>query len=164
MWLERDITRPFVARFRYRAAASEGAADGLVFMFYKSRDYEPGRGGSLGFHEGGRCEIGEGDSGYGVEVDNWNNRCDRSTNHFGIVYGSIGNHLFAVDDERTFDGEWHDMIVTVGEDFIQVVVDDTSIGRWEGEIDRTHGGLGFSAATGGASDEYQISDVTISCL
>jgi len=166
VWLERDIMRPFVARFSFRAAQREEAADGLVFMFYKNRDYEPGRGGSLGFEAGGHegCRPAEGDSGYGVEMDSWNNGCDASANHFGIVHGTIGNHLLVIDDPRTFDSEWHDMVVTVATDWIEVVVDDTSIGRWEGEIDRTYGGLGFSAARGGASDEYMISDISISCL
>jgi hypothetical protein len=69
-----------------------------------------------------------------------------------------------VDDPRTFDAEWHEMVVTVDVDTVTVELDGDSILTWTGAIDRTYGGLGFGAATGGANDEYVVDDIEISCL
>ena len=54
VWLETTVTEPFTAEFSYNIGAGTGTGtgtggDGMVFMFYKNRDYVPGTGGCLGF-------------------------------------------------------------------------------------------------------------------
>lgn len=165
VWLAHDLTAPFVARFAFRAASLATPADGLIFMFYKDRDYVPGTGGVLGFMERERCDGRERTSGYGFEVDNYrNSSCEASANHFALVHESIFDELDLVRDDRTADGAWHDVEVTVEEAAISVALDGEPLLHWEGTIDRTFGGLGFGAATGGLFEEYVISDVELACL
>ncbi|MCI0824805.1 MAG: hypothetical protein J4N90_08650 [Chloroflexi bacterium] len=52
VWLETTVTEPFTAEFSYNIGAGAGTGtggDGMVFMFYKNRDYVPGTRGCLGF-------------------------------------------------------------------------------------------------------------------
>lgn len=164
VWLQHELTRTFVARFRFRAAMSEASADGMVFMFYKDPNYAPSAGGDLSFDAGGGCDDATEGTGYGIEIDHWNNTCDSSANHVALIHERVGGHLAVVDDPRTFDGEWHEMVVTVDVDSVAVQLDGDVILSWTGSIDRTFGGLGFGASTGGANDEYVIDDIEISCL
>jgi hypothetical protein len=164
VWLRSDLVAPFTARFSFRAARSATAADGLVFMFYKDRDYEPGTGGSLGFGAGEDCPADGSGTGYGFEMDNYQGACDGDNHHFGLIYRSVTDHLVVATDERTRDGAWHEAEVVVGERAVDVSIDGVALLHWEGDLDRTHGGLGFTAATGGLMEEYVISDVSVECL
>jgi hypothetical protein len=163
VWLAHELRGPFQARFRYRAPSGDDVADGLVLIFYKDRDYEPGSGGSLGFEERD-CGEGRGISGYGIEVDNYRNPCDASGSHIAILEGPTASHLERVNDARAKDGAWHDVLVVVAESSISVELDGAPLLSWEGTIDRTFGGLALSAATGGLWAEYVVSDVELSCL
>jgi hypothetical protein len=164
IWLRHEVFAPFVARFRFRAAMAAGSADGLVIMFYKDADYVPAAGGDLSFDAGDGCNVDAPGTGYGIEIDNWQNGCDASANHVALIHQRVGGHLAAVDDARTFDGAWHDMAVTVDVGSVTVTLDGDTILTWTGAIDRTFGGLGFGAATGGANDEYVVDDIEIDCL
>jgi hypothetical protein len=164
IWLQQEVSRTFVARFRFRAAMSGDSADGLVFMFYKDPNYEPRAGGELSFDEGDGCSDETEGTGYGIEIDNWANPCDGSANHVALIHQRIGGHLAVVDDPRTFDGAWHEMVVTVDVGSVAVELDGDAVLSWTGAIDRSFGGLGFGASTGGANDEYVVDDIEISCL
>jgi hypothetical protein len=164
VWLNWDIFSPFTIEFRYKAGSGTGA-DGIVFMFYKKKDYEPYDGGALGFTAppGGPYSP-TAVLGYGIELDNWYNEGsynDPSANHIALIKDHVNNHLKYVNDERTEDNEWHKVKVAVGVSTIGVYVDNSLAFAWEGQIDRTYGGLGFSATTGAANNWHIIDDVKI---
>jgi hypothetical protein len=170
IWFDRDIFSPFTAEFRYKAGSGTGA-DGLVFMFYKQKDYDPYNGGCLGFTTPpGGSSSSTLVPGYGIEFDNFNNGFDGGTeqfddpsgNHIAIIKDSVDNHIKYVVDPRTEDDRWHNVKIIVGNSIIEVYVDSELVLRWEGKIDRTYGGLGFSGATGYYDYWHIIDDVKIS--
>ena len=164
VWLNQDIFSPFTVEFKYLAGGSSGrwSADGLVFMFYKKKDYEPLDGGSLGFMTIPQPMTAV--SGYGIEFDNYENDLDfpdPSGNHIALIEDSVSNHLVYRDDSRTEDNRWHDVRVTVGSSTIEVYVDNEMLFTWEGLIERTYGGIGFGAGTGAGTNRHLIDDVKI---
>jgi len=158
IWLNQDIFSPFIAEFKYKAGGG-GCADGLVFMFYKKKDYLPYDGGGLGFVSppGGPSTMTS-VPGYGIEFDNYRHECgcgpgvleDPSNNHIALIKDNVTNHLAYKNDPRTEDYEWHNVKVVVGNSKIEVYVDNESVINWEGNIDRTYGGIGFAGTTGGS--------------
>jgi hypothetical protein len=171
VWLNQDIFSPFTIEFKYRAGESSGrrSADGLVFMFYKKKDYEPLDGGSLGFMTTPQPMTAV--SGYGIEFDNYDNELDftePSGNHIALIEDSVSNHLVYRDDMRTEDNRWHDVRVTVGSSTVEVYVDNEMLFTWvkerglrKGLIERTYGGMGFGAGTGAGTNWHLIDDVKI---
>ena len=115
MWLDHEITQPFITEFRYKAGGGS-RGDGFVFMFYKDKGYDAEAGGCLGFGTGSSCR---GVPGFGIEFDSYSNSgspySDPSANHIALVQDSVTNHLAYADDPRTEDNVWHDVRVTVGE-------------------------------------------------
>ena len=171
IWLDSAVTQPFVAEFRYNIGGGTGG-DGMVFMFYKNRDYSPGAGGCLGFvpRTGGfsrRCA--NDDRGYGIEFDGWQNDsddfagwpADPSKNHIALIKGTPGNHLKFANGPTTEDSVWHNVRVNVGTNSVNVAVDGRGVLSWRGVIDRRHASIGFAAATGGVTNSHIIDDVTI---
>ena len=67
-----------------------------------------------------------------------------------------GNHLVYVDDARVDDGNWHNVSVEVGDSFVGVFVDQGLVLLWNGVLNRTYDGFGFSGATGGGGSNYHI--------
>jgi hypothetical protein len=134
VWFNQDIYSPFNIEFKFRFGGGSGA-DGMVFMFYKKKDYDPAIGGSLGF-------IGP---VYGVEFDNFKNSefNEPSENHIAIIKDNVSNHLIFKDDSRTEDNQWHNAKIIVKETSIEVYVDSTLVLNWSGTIDRSYGGLCF---------------------
>ncbi len=159
-WLGPPVDGPFTARFRYRAGGG-GGADGFVFMFFKTQEYEPGGGGNMGFNPPAMLA-----PGYGVEFDNWINAGDplAAGSHVALIEDSLDEHLVWVNDTRTGDYEWHQVEVRVGWESIEVDLDGDNLIAWRGHINRTFGGLGFSAATGALTDWHIIDDVNVSAL
>jgi len=159
---KKDIFLPFIVEFKYKAGGGTGA-DGLVFMFYKQREYVPSDGGDLGFvtSHGSRLPIAV--PGYGIEFDNHYNGeyNDPSGNHIALIKDNVNNHLAYANDSRTEDNQWHNAKIVVGESSIEVYVDGGLVLTWKGTIDRTYGGLGFSAATGKQNNWHIIDDVRI---
>lgn len=149
------ISTDFQADFRYWAGSGSGA-DGMCFMFYKDLAYLPGAGGSLGF---------DGSNGYAIEFDNYfNGGVDPNERHIGIIQNSYTNHLAVTGwDNRVEDSTWHNVRVTVIGNTITVYVDDmiTPLLQWTGAIDRSYGGMGFSAGTGGLTNYHYVDDVRI---
>jgi surface antigen len=163
IWLNRDIFSPFTAEFRYKAGGGTGA-DGIVFMFYKKKDYKPYDGGALGFTAPpGGPNSPTAVPGYGIELDNWYNDDfnDPSANHIALIKDHVNNHLRYINDERTEDYAWHSVKIIVGKSIIEVYIDDELAFAWEGPIDRTYGGLGFSGTTGSRNNWHIIDDVKI---
>lgn len=164
IWLNDLRQDPFIVRFRYRAGGGTGA-DGLVFMFYKNSDYstEPDYGGSLGFSATPHESLTP-VSGYGIEFDNYFNGGgygDPSENHIALIKDHPGNHLKYANDIRTEDYQWHSVEVKVDESNIEVSIDGSQVLSWNGSINRTYGGIGFSAATGASTNWHIIDDIIL---
>ena len=161
-WLNEDVLGPFTAEFRYKAGGGTGA-DGFVLMFYKQRDYTPGSGGHLGFCVRVSGSVAGPIPGYGIEFDNFYNSewKDPSHNHIALIKDTVGNHLASVNDARTEDYTWHHVKVIVGEASVTVAVDGIEVLTWEGQLDRTFGGFGFSGSTGAYHNWHIIDDVKI---
>jgi uncharacterized membrane protein len=163
IWLNQDIFSPFSIEFGYKAGGGTGA-DGLILMFYKNKNYEPGSGGRLGFN----AASDEGVSGYGIEFDNWKNSepccTDPTERHIALIKDSAANHLIWVEDPRTEDNQWHKVMVQVNNRSVSVYLDNSNIFTFEGEISASYGGLGFSAATGSYDNWHLIDDVRINPL
>jgi len=158
LWLNAEFTNAFSIHFSYRAGGGSGA-DGLAFMFYKTKDYTPAAGGYLAF-----APWSDSAPGYGVEFDNYHNGPDPSDNHIALIKDSVANHLAYVNDGRTEDNQWHQAKVTVSYSSVRVEVDGDQLITWVGDIGRTFGGIGFCAATGGAHNWHIIDDVHISVV
>ncbi len=161
IWLKQNITTPFTAEFRYYSGGGSGA-DGLVFMFYRSRDYTPGGGGYLGFTSDASSEV----PGYGIEFDSHYqyNSWDPQTKHVALISNSVSNHIRYIPSDRIGDGRWHDVRVVVGTSEVEVYIDGELTLNWTGELDRSYGGIGFSAGTGVLNNWHIIDDVRISVL
>jgi hypothetical protein len=159
IWLNQDIASPFTIEFRYKAGEGTGA-DGLTLMFYKDKNYEPGKGGWLGFSP----ETGEVAPGYGIEFDNYENSdfSDPTERHIALIKDSVVNHLRSAVDQRTEDNQWHQVKVEVNTRSIVVYVDGDQVINFDGDIDTNYGGLGFSAATWSCNNWHLIDDVRIS--
>lgn len=157
------LSTRWIARFKYRSGGGSGA-DGLVFMFYKDEmGYgRPGYGGFLGF----QYAFGNGIPGYGVEFDNFYNPGDGigdpSERHIAIIQNKAGNHLKYVNDERTEDDEWHNVVVHYTDGLIVVSVDDQV--TLEHQLEKPmyfSSGVGFSSATALYNNHHIIDNFTI---
>jgi hypothetical protein len=159
IWLNQDIASPFTIEFRYKAGGGTGA-DGLTLMFYKDKNYEPGKGGWMGFNP----ETGEVAPGYGIEFDNYENSdfSDPIERHIALIKDSVVNHLRSAGDQRTEDNQWHQVKVEVNTLSIVAYVDGDQVINFEGDILKNYGGLGFSAATWSYNNWHLIDDVRIS--
>nr|NIP55713.1 hypothetical protein [Phycisphaerae bacterium]NIU12016.1 hypothetical protein [Phycisphaerae bacterium]NIW11431.1 hypothetical protein [Gammaproteobacteria bacterium]NIW96206.1 hypothetical protein [Phycisphaerae bacterium]NIX02206.1 hypothetical protein [Phycisphaerae bacterium] len=89
---------------------------------------------------------------------------DPSQRHIALIKDQPGNHLAYKNDNRTEDYKWHDVEVIVDESSVEVYVDGGLVIAWSGVIDRTYGGMGFSAATGAARNWHIIDDFHIESL
>lgn len=153
------------AQFRYREGGGSGA-DGLVFMFYKNKSpYTPGAGGFLGFQPWDNLT---GISGYGIEFDNWQNVAgdhgivDPSGNHIALINDSVNNHVKYVNDPRTEDNIWHNTRVRFENGHVVVSVDNgVVLDHQLPNVDYTYSGVGFSSATGNATNNHVIDDFVL---
>ncbi len=141
------------ARFRYLAGGGSGA-DGFAFHFYADKDsYVPGTGGSLGFDSSS--------GGYAIEFDNYyNSGCDPSERHIALVPGSNQcNELAYVNTGVTEDNKWHNVLVEYDEGRVTVTVDGTKMLDYTiPNPDYSFTGIGFSASTGGSTNNHVIDD------
>jgi len=163
IWLNQDIFSPFIVEFKYKSGGGTGG-DGLVFMFYKQKDYSPYDGGGLGFvTPPGGATSPTAVPGYGIEFDNYYNAIfnDPSENHIALIKDHVNNHLKYANDSRTEDNQWHNAKIIVGSSSVEVYLDGEVVFTWEGTIDRTYGGLGFAATTASRNNWHVINDVKI---
>ncbi|MDD4498116.1 MAG: hypothetical protein PHV51_08220 [Methanosarcinaceae archaeon] len=157
IWFKPGVDSKFTAEFRYKAGGGSGA-DGIVFMFYKNKNYYPYGGGNLGFSRYYKGSI----PGYGVEFDNYNNsEIDPSSRHIALIKDSVSCHVIYVNDSRTEDNCWHDVKITVDETGLLMELDGSELLSWNGSFDRTYSGFGFSGATAGDNNWHLIDDVRI---
>jgi hypothetical protein len=123
-------------------------------------------GGSLGFSSSSIVP------GYGIEFDGWQNIAidfqkivggqsspgDPSSSHIALIEDYVGNHLAYINDQRVADNNWHQVCVNVQGSSVSVHVDEELVLQWNGAIDRTYGGFGFSAGNGQVGSNWHIID------
>jgi len=185
------IQDAFTASFRYK-----GSGDGFLFFFYKQNypstiEWEESygdngvAGGRLGFNTQSIIP------GYGIEFDGWANiayefddivggapnpSADPSDSHIALIKDFTGNHVAYVNDQRIYDNIWHQVSIEVQGSSVAVYFDQELVLQWNGVLDRTYGGFGFSGSNGMVeaswhiiddfsitSEELKTSNLTISC-
>jgi regulation of enolase protein 1 (concanavalin A-like superfamily) len=153
----------FTANFSYKVGGGSGG-DGFTMFFYKQKYSTIGSGGNIGFNS--KDEI---TPGYGIEFDGWQNIAggqpsppkehgDPSANHIALIKDYVGNHLIYVNDPRTEDNNWHKVTVDVQESSVRVFVDQGLVLQWNGTLDKTYDGFGFSGATGKVGTNWHLID------
>jgi hypothetical protein len=166
------IQGAFTANFRYKAGGGNWQGDGFTIFFYKQNYTSIDRGGSLGFSARNGYTLNP-VPGYGIEFDAWQNipsdfmqftgspsnqLGDPSENHIALIKDYVGNHLTYVNDPRVADNEWHKVCVEVQTRSVKVFVDQSLVLQWNGTLDRTYAGFGFSGASGGGGSNYHLID------
>ena len=177
VFFKTPIQGSFIANFRYKVGGGSHQGDGFTMFFYKQKYSSLDTGGSQGFNSK-ENSIRHIVPGYGIEFDAWQNwvsdfqqipgtnqnpQGDPSANHIGLIEGFSGNHLAYVDDSRVADNNWHKVSISVQGSSVSVYVDQGLVLQWNGALNRTFDGLGFSAGTGGpGSNMHVIDDFLIS--
>jgi hypothetical protein len=167
------IQDAFTASFSYK-----GSGDGFLLFFYKQEypstiDWEESygdngvAGGRLGFNTQSIIP------GYGVEFDGWANiayefddivggkpnpSADPSDSHIALIKDFTGNHLAYVNDERIYDNVWHQVSVEVQASSVAVYFDQELVLQWNGVLDRSYGGFGFSGSNGMVEASWHLID------
>ena len=149
IWFSKQTKCPFTIEFKFKIGGDGANADGMVFMFYKTRDYTPGVGGALMFSSAAIAA-----PGYGVAFDTW------ESNTVKLLKDLWSNVLIEVDSSYD-DFAWHQVRIVVGLTKISVMLNGEQVFIWQGPIDRSHSNIGFGAATGGLNSWHIIDDVNI---
>jgi hypothetical protein len=171
------ISGPFTASFRYKSGGGYSGDDFTMF-FYKQQypeniDYFDSYGPNASAGWRGGFNTGSNISGFGIEFDGWQNipldfqqltgnqvnpPGDPSGNHVALVKDYTGNHLTYVNDPRVSDDVWHNVTVEVKVASVNVFIDQELILQWNGALDRTYSGFGFSGATGQCGSNCHLID------
>ena len=157
------IRGSLIANFSYK-----GVGDGFLLLFYKQK-YPLGiaweesygdngvAGGRLGFNTQSIIP------GYGIEFDGWANiayefndivggrpnpSADPPNNHIALIKDFTGNHLAYVDDPTIYDNVWHQASIEVQGSSVSVYLDQKLTLQWNGTLERTYDGFGFSGSNG----------------
>ncbi|MFM2245814.1 MAG: hypothetical protein RL071_1888, partial [Pseudomonadota bacterium] len=141
------------------ATGGGSGADGLALVWLNTTDFTVlgGAGGGLGY---------AGLSGYGFEVDTYfNGDTDGSENHVAVVNAATMGVFSETSSVPEFeDTGWHTALVRYESGRVRAWVDGTL------RIDTTVSGytasewlIGFTAATGGATNYHLIDDVDVGC-
>jgi hypothetical protein len=170
----------FVTNFSFKCDPSRN--DGLVMFFFKQQypsnlDYEASygtngiAGGRTGFNSQSIIP------GYGIEFDGWANiasefdnivggqpnpAADPSSNHIALIKDFTGDHLAYVDGQNIRANDWHQVSVDVQGASVDLYVDNGLVLEWNGSLNRTYSGFGFSASNGMVlADSHLIDNLTI---
>ncbi|MFA6232934.1 MAG: hypothetical protein WC824_01930 [Bacteroidota bacterium] len=148
----------FRAWFGREVTANGSGADGIVFLFAPISTYPETGGGALNF---------DGCFGYGIEFDTYQNsdRFDRSPEHVAVIKDRSDNHLLSevlfpgtLEDER-----WHVLRIRFRAGIVEVFIDGTSrLSTAITDFFPFEGFFGFSSATGFATNEHRIDDISLS--
>jgi YVTN family beta-propeller protein len=162
------ISGSFTASFSYLVGEGTSGLSGdtLIMFFYTQENSTLGGSGLSS-----QSII----PGYGIEFDGWPNwpmdflhiaggiinppTGDPFDNYIGLIEGSVGNHLaYTVNDPRVSDNAWHQVTVQVQESSVSVYLDQGLVLQWNGTLNRTYSGFGFTGNTGGGGTNYHIID------
>ncbi|MDR1703654.1 MAG: S8 family serine peptidase, partial [Clostridiales bacterium] len=149
-----DLSDNFNISFDYKIGGGTGA-DGIVFAFFTDEIIPDMVGEYMMFN---------GNNGYGIEFDGYLNRNDSANPHIALIHLEVSNHLFAVDDVRAEDNEWHSVNVRVEGDSISVAVDGGIVIDYSGAIDKTNKCMYFAASTGSYTNDHYIKNVMLTEL
>ena len=83
---------------------------------------------------------------------------DPSSSHVALIQDYAGNHLAYANNQRAADNNWHEVTVDVQEASVMVFVDQELVLQWNGTLDTTYGGFGFSAGNGQVGSNWHIID------
>jgi len=150
------------AEFQYRVGrlgGVNGGGDGFVFMFYKDAYGRPAFGTAMGFSLADYFSV----AGYGLEFDNYDSgpECDPTPNDYiALIKDNTCNTAFAFrEDDRTDDGLWHLLQFRFRNGKISLSIDGET--TWDYKLadpDCTFSGIGFSAGTGAAVSQQEITN------
>ncbi len=142
---------PYAIEFEYRSlhVGEDPPADALVVFFAKDASaYEgavPPRE-TLGFLPDG--------SGYGVELNVWTNSVSVRDGDFEVIDAALPFNSYT-------DGEWVPVRVEVGTDSIALNYGGQQLLSVSVPVDASHGGIGFSAASGAYSAEFSVRNLAL---
>jgi hypothetical protein len=143
----------FSTSFRLYLGDNDGGADGAAFLFCPVYDYPPAEGDSLD----ALCP-----GGYLVAFDTFeNNGVDPDRVY--VAYETPSNRLEVADVPNLEDGSWHTATVLFQQPFITVTLDGSDViaGAELPGYTPFSGYFGFSAATGGASNEQRVDNIQV---
>jgi hypothetical protein len=104
-------------------------------------------------------------NGYGVEFDSYSNEFDPAYNHVSLFQNNPDHSLdppLAQAGSTSFeDSQWHDVKINVGTVSVNVYLDGALALNWNGTLDGTYSGIGFTASTGYYYNTQYIDDVVI---
>jgi hypothetical protein len=146
----------FSATFHVYLGGDDGGADGAAFHFCPVYDYPPADGSDLD----ALCP-----GGYLVAFDTWEDN-NTGPDRVYVAHGTPSNRLVSEDVPELEDGAWHTATVLFQQPFITVTLDGSDIitgAELTGYIP-FFGTFGFSAATGGASNEQRVDDIQVYAL
>lgn len=147
-WYTKEIDGPFKAEFKYKAGGGTGA-DGFVFMFNKDNSDMGADGGYTAFNKGG----------FGIEFDSsgkkWN-EWDPDYAHVALIKDSVEEHIQLKEEPRVADNGWHEAVIDVKNDGVVVSIDGEVVIDYKGKLNLKKGSIGFSAATGVATNRHVI--------
>ncbi|MBI5192337.1 MAG: hypothetical protein HZA08_02715 [Nitrospirae bacterium] len=135
----------FHAEFDYNIYGGDGA-DGLTFAWVNDYNYQETGGGSLNF---------DGANGFAVEFDTWpGNSGDTGSRHIGVLQNYTSNHLATFDTETRGT---HHVSINFSHGHIQVLFDGAEvINHIISNYIPFNAYFGFTAATGGSTDNHVI--------
>lgn len=167
-FLNEDISPPFEVSFEYNIdkepvnsfSWDSKPADGLVLMFLKRKDVYRDTvptGGARGFLEDG--------TGYGLHFATFDTNDILLLDGDGTLLGSAYYFTRSWVEPPVYSaGEWRDVRVRVMDQSITVYYNGKVVLTYEGNWEKQYGGLGFGAASGGATARHIVRNVQIKPL
>ena len=162
IWLKQMVNSDFEVEFSFYIG-NGSCGDGLVFMFFKDKDYDPVDGGELGFSDGWPLTV---EYGFGVEIDTYGNEYDPygsdiqdDAGHIAVIKNVATYHLVSHQiSTSTIRHKWHTLKVRLFDDNIKVWLDGNQIIDYSSSTftSRKYAWMGFSASTGGNTDYHKI--------
>jgi len=140
----------FTATFKLYLGGNDGGADGAAFIFCPLYDYPEGAGSSLDAGCSG---------GYLVAYDTWG----QSGDLIYVAQDDTSNVLQTANVPNLEDGNWHTSTVAFSQGTITVTLDGSNVitGFNLPGFNPFDGYFGFSAATGGLSNEHRLDEIEV---
>jgi hypothetical protein len=157
-WLvERQEASDFEVSFSFQIHGGSGA-DGLTFAWLS--DTSTSLVGSTGGYLGAF-----GLNGYAVEFDTWTNEWDPGENHVALINpATFSTYASSTAIPELEDTGWHDVTITNTGGTVEVWLNGIQYINYAiPGYSMTDAMMGFTAATGGATNYHDIDDFEIAC-
>jgi hypothetical protein len=160
-----DLSRlgGWVLTFDYLAGGGTGG-EGFCAMFFKDEAPYVGGSPSCGNGLGFTTADGRPIRGFGVEFDAHAGGGDPNMPHVALIEDHADNHLLQIGDDRVGDGAWHDVELIFHQGRACLSLDAGALFTYffgDSGGGFSYGGLGFSAATGGLTNDHVIDNVLV---